>query len=155
MFKIIDSDTNKRGEEIMEDRPCGIDSEYRQVAKTINTDGQKRLWAEKRRRELAKKYNKGTVERNVIKNILKQNKAVELELGTKTESNLLENNSLQHFLPLITNKLKDFVHARKFTSKSFLTAKLTPTGKKLNKTVYRTQTVEEIEQDYNNENPCP
>ena len=78
----------------MEDRPCGADSECRQAAKTINADGQKRLRAEKRRRELAKKFNEANVERNVIKNILDGNKAVEEELGTKTESKLLENNTL-------------------------------------------------------------
>ena len=70
MFKIIDSDTNERGEEIMEDSPCGEDSECRQAAKTTNADGQKRLRAEKRRRELAKKFNEANVEHNVIKNIL-------------------------------------------------------------------------------------
>ena len=31
----------------MEDRPCDADSECRQPAKTINTDGQKKLRAEK------------------------------------------------------------------------------------------------------------
>ena len=109
MFNIIDLDTNERGEEIMEDRPCGANSECRQAAKTINANGQKMLRAEKRRRELAKKFNEANVEHNVIKNILERNEAVELHLRSNTTSNLLEDNTLQHFQPLVVDKLNDFI----------------------------------------------
>ena len=138
----------------MEDRPSGAYSECRQGSKTINAKGQQRLRVEKRRRELAKKFNESNVELNVIQNILERNKAVELILGAKVESLLIEDNTIPDFLPLTTDKLKDFIHARKFTRKTFQGNKITPLGKKLNKTVYRTQTPEEMERDCSEENPC-
>ena len=73
-FIVIPLDTNKRGEKIEEDRPCGADSECRQAAKTINADGQKRLRAEKRGRELGKKYNEAKLMHSVIQTILERNK---------------------------------------------------------------------------------
>ena len=90
----------------------------------------------------------------MIQNRLERNKAVELILGAKVESLLIEDNTIPDFLPLTTDKLKDFIHARKFTGKTFQGSKITLAGKKLNKTVYRAQTAEEIERDCNEENPC-
>ena len=56
----------------MENMPSGADSECRQGSKTINVKGQQRLRVEKRKRQLAKKFNESNVERNVIQNILKK-----------------------------------------------------------------------------------
>ena len=119
----------------MEDRPSGADCECRQGLKPINAKGIQRLRVEKRRRQLAKKFNESNVERNVIQNILEKNKAVELLLRAKVESLLIEDNTLTDFLPLTADKLKYFIHARKFTEKTFQGNKITPAGKKLNKTV--------------------
>ena len=79
---------------------------------------------------------------------------MELELASKTETNLLADTTVGHFLLYITAKLKDFIHARKFKGKQFQKAKLIPPGKKLNKAVYRGQTTEGIVQDYSDENLC-
>ena len=138
----------------MEDRPSGADCECRQGAKTINAAAQQRLRAEKRRREQARKFNEATVEMNVINNILQRNTAVEDELRSQVDSELLVDNTISHFASLVADKLKDFIHARKFKGKSFQLVKLAPAGKKLNKTVYRGQTPDEIERDCNEENPC-
>jgi hypothetical protein len=147
-------DINERGEEIAEDRPSGPNAECRQAAKTINASFQKRLRAEKRRRELAVKYNEAKVIHSVIDNILQRNKVMEVELASKTETNLLADTTVGHFLPYTAAKLEDFIHARKFKGKQFQKTKLTPPGKKLNKTVYRGQTADDIAQDCSDENPC-
>ena len=55
----------------------------------------------------------------MIQNALERNKAVELVLGDKVESLLIEDNTLTDFLDLITDKLKDFIHARKCAGKTF------------------------------------
>lgn len=89
------------------------------------------------------------VERNVIIDILKKNKDVELELGSFTDA------TVANFLELKpASKLEDFIHARKFTGRTFEKSKVTPPGKKLNKTVYRNQTAQSIEEDCNAGNPC-
>ena len=69
-FIVIPLDTNERGEEVEEDRPCGADSECRQAAKTINAAGKKRLRADKRGRELGMKYNDAKLMHSVIQKIL-------------------------------------------------------------------------------------
>ena len=98
-------DVNKRGEEIAEDRPSGPNAGYRQAAKTINASFQKRLRAEKQRRELAIKYNEEKVIPSVIDNILQRNKVMEVELAFKTETNLLVDTPVGHFLPYTAAKL--------------------------------------------------
>jgi len=73
-------DINKKGEAILEDRPCGAEAEHRQGSKTINAREQKRLRAEKRRGILAKKHHEAVVKSNTISKILDRNKTVENEL---------------------------------------------------------------------------
>ena len=59
---------------------------------------------------------------------------MELELASKTKTNLLADTHVGHFPPYTAAKLEDFSHARKFKGKQFQKAKLTPPGKKkLNK----------------------
>ena len=113
----------------MEGRPCGVDSECRQAAKTIYADGQNKLRAEKRGRELGKKCNEAKLMHSVIESILERNKEVEVELLSKTDrgSGLLKDVDMNHFLQLSpASKLEDSIHARKFKGKSFQRAKLTP-----------------------------
>ena len=64
-------------------------------------------------------YKDMVVERNIISNILHQNKEVEDGLMVKTESASLSNNIVADFLALKVCSLKDFIHARKFNVKSF------------------------------------
>ena len=142
-------DINSKGEEIEEDRPSGANAEHKQSSKTINAPGQQLKRNEKRRSRLSDKYKKAVVERDVIENILEKNMAVELELGSFADATVAD------FLALKpASKLEDYIHARKFTGKTFERVKVTPPGKKLNKTVYRSQTAQSIEEDCNSDNPC-
>ena len=139
---------------IEEDRPSGADAEHCQGAKTINHSGQKRLRAEKRRRLLANKFAEAEVTRKTILNILTKNKNVEDELANMTESGLVSDASIACFLELTVAKLKDFIHTRKFEGPVFKEASLSPPGVKINKTQFKTQTAESIENDCNSERPC-
>jgi hypothetical protein len=64
-----------------------------------------------------------------------------------TESNLIADATTAHFLALSVAKLEDFIHSQKFKSKIFQRSKITPTGKKLNKVLYTSQTAESIGDD--------
>jgi len=54
---------------------------------------------------------------------------MEVELASKTETNLLADITVGHCLPYTAAKLEDFIHARKFKGKQFQKTKLTPPGK--------------------------
>ena len=88
------------------------------------------------------------MERNTILDILQKNKSVEEELALTQESNLFADAVVAAFLQLKpASKLEDFIHARKFTGKSFSKTKLLCPGQKLNKTLSRQQTAQSIEED--------
>ena len=121
----------------------------------MNARGQQRLRKEKRRKHLAKSFKDAEVERNTILDILRKNKSVEEELTLTQESNLFADSTVAAFLQLKpASKLEDFIHARKFTGKSFSKTKLVRPGQKLNKTLARNQTAQSIEEDCSEENPC-
>ena len=59
-----------------------------------------------------------------------------------------------HFLTWSVAKLEDFIHARKFKGKMFQRSKITPTGKKFNKVLYKSQLAESIGDDCSDGVPC-
>ena len=71
-----------------------------------------------------------------------------------TESGFVSDASITCFLELTVAKLKDSIHARKFEGPVFKEASLSPPGVKINKTQFKTQTAESIENDCNSERPC-
>ena len=74
---------------------------------------------------------------SVIQKILERNKEVGVEFLLNTDSNLMEDVNIKHLFQLTpAAKLEDFIHSQNFKRKLFQRAKLTPTGKKMNKTVY-------------------
>ena len=76
------------------------------------------------------KYNEAKLMHSVIQTILERNKEVGVEFLLNTDSNLMEDVNIKHFFQLTpAAKLEYFIHARKFKSKSFQRAKLTPAGK--------------------------
>ena len=82
------SDINSKGENILEDRPCGAEAEHRQGSKTINAREQKRLRAEKRRGILAKKHSEAVVKTDIISNVLDLNETVESDLWSRAANSL-------------------------------------------------------------------
>ena len=148
-------DINSKGEDILENRPSGPDSEHRQPAKTINHKAQQRKRDEKRRRRLALKHEESLVEYNITVHLLNRNKEVEEELIAKTATSTIANCSIQDFLDLKpVTKLYDFIHVRKFHGKQFQKSKLIRPGQTLNKTLKGISTATAIEEHSSEENPC-
>ena len=110
---------------------------------------------EKRRRKLEEQHSNAITTRSTIQHILQRNAEVEAELKTKIMGEVIADASVQDFLDLTpAQKLKDFIHARKFTGDVFHTSQLTGTSGKLNKTLHRQQTAQEIERNCSYEKPC-
>ena len=75
-----------------------------------------------------REYNEATVSHNTIKTILERNKVVENEMIQKTSSQLLQGSEITAYYCLSVAKLKDFIHVREFTGKTFLDSKLVVNG---------------------------
>ena len=71
-----------------------------------------------------------------------------------TESGLVSDASIANFLEFAVAKLKAFIHARKLEGSVSKEALFSPQGVKINKTQFKTQTAESIENNCNNERPC-
>ena len=148
------TDIDSSGNEVEEDRPSGADAEHRQPSKTINAKAQQRKRAEKRRRKLSEKFHNAVVKFNTVNDILERNSAIEDGLKSKRDGGSLQDATVSQFLALNVNQLKDFIHARKFNDKTFQEKKLTCEDGKLNKTRFKGQTIESIESDCSNKEPC-
>ena len=72
--------------------------------------------------------------------------------NTNTQS--LDNVGIERFFGLSVPKLKDFIHVWRFVTKTFQESKLVVNGKKLNKTLYKGQTVEMMKEECSPEEPC-
>jgi hypothetical protein len=79
---------------------------------------------------------------------------VEEVIKGRTAGGLLSDATTEHFLCLTVKELKEFVHARKFDTKTFQESKLVGTDGKLKKTWYSKQTAESIANDCSNKEPC-
>jgi ribosomal protein L15 len=149
------SDIDEQGNEIEEDKPSGPDSEHRQPAKTINAKAQRVRRAEKRRRKMAEQHDKAVTEYHTINDILRRNAEVENELKDRVTSGVVADATVTDFLSLKpASKLEDFIHARKFSGKTFHRSKLAGVNGKLNKTRYKGQTAESIASNCSEEEPC-
>ena len=149
------SDIDSRGNLVDEDRPSGADAEHRQAAKTINCEHQRQLREDRRLKKASEQQCKEEVAYNTIQDILQQNSGVEQELQDKTESGYVSDATVQDFLDLKpASKLENLIHARRFDGHTFQKSKLTGSDGKLNKTLHKKQSAEEIERNCSNERPC-
>lgn len=148
------ADINSRGEEVEKDRPSGPDAEHLQYAKTLNGKAQRRMREERRRTKASEEHASAIEEYNIVHDVLKRNATVEERLIARASSGSLADVTVAQFLGLDVRQLKDFVHARKFNDKTFHASKLAGSDGKLNKTLRKKQTAEEIERECSNERPC-
>lgn len=146
------------------DRPSGDDSEHKQPSKTINAKAQQKKRADTRRKKMALQLTKDTTTRNTIIGILDRNRVVENKIKSATGAPEMSNDatagslndaSVATFLKTLDNKeLRDFIHVRKFTTETFQTSTLTGNIGKLNKTLFKHQTAQSIEESCSDESPC-
>ena len=119
----IPGDIDSKCQELDFVRPSGADAEHRQPAKTINAKAQKKLCEEKRRRKMTEKHVKASADHDVINIILERNRGVEQELlGMRDEIASLADVTASDLLKLKkpqSEKLKAFIHARKFNCREF------------------------------------
>lgn len=131
------TDIASSGKQVEQDRLSGADSEHRQPAKIRNAVAQKRKRDKKCRSKFWEAFRQADMDHNIINFILQRNREVESELRLKTESKLLADAKVQHFIELKSKELEDFIHARKFDGTAFKKGLISGTDGKLNKLHYR------------------
>ena len=116
----------------------------------------KRMRSKLHQKKLAESHYNAVVACTAINNSLFCNKAVEQAVisNMANDNQCLTNATVEDFLWLTSSQLQDFIHARLFDGKTFQTAQIVGTDGKLNKTRYRCQTAEDIEQDCSKSEPC-
>ena len=67
---------------------------------------------------------------------------------------MLADVSVASFMKLKNSELKNFIHCRKFTGKTFKEAKIRGSSSSLKKTLRKSQTAEEIVTQCSEDNPC-
>ena len=133
-------DIDSSGKEVVEDRSSGAQAELMQHAKTINASAQQRQRSELRRKKMAEKHRNAIVEYATVNDILSRNGILETKVLASSvdgEPGDIAAASVVRFLHLNTAMRQDFIHARKFNSKTFQKAKLLGADGKLNKTRYK------------------
>ena len=152
---ILHTDVDSSGNEIKDEKPTGASQEWKQPAKTLNHEGQKRVRLEKRRKQASEKYSRLLVNYNSIADILAKNKSVEAEVISRTQTGILSDVTVETWLSLKpADKLKWIIHTRKFKDCKFHASSLTGATGKLNKTVYPGQTAADIALNCSADNPC-
>lgn len=79
---------------------------------------------------------------------------MEKDILENTDTPSLSDARIEVFYGLSVPMLKDFIHVRRFVTKTFQESKLVASGKKFNKTLYRGQTAELIAEECSQEEPC-
>ena len=109
-------------------------------------------------KNLSAQYAKAVADRDVINLILQRNIEVEQELlRMRNDINTLEDVTISDLLALKgkrTEKIKAFIHARKFETRDFETSKLVGASGKLNLLLFKKQTASSIESNCSEEAPC-
>ena len=114
------SDIDSSGNVIKDDKPTGPNQEWKQPAKTLNHHWQKKC-ADKNLQHSSDAYNAAIVKYNTVKDILEKNASVEEEILAAINSRTgevaqLKQATIEDIFGLKpANKLKWFIHARKFT----------------------------------------
>jgi len=154
----IPRDIDSKGQELDYERPSGADVEHRQPAKTISAKAQKKLHEEKRRRKLTEKHLKAAADHDIINIILGRNHGVEQELlGMRDEISTLADVTVGDLMKLKkpqSERLKAFIHARKFIGREFKQSQLIGSDGILNLVRYKNQTAEQIEAGCSEDEPC-
>jgi hypothetical protein len=120
----------------------------------MNGKHQRKLRDAKRLKKAEAALESALVEYNVINQILSRNKLVEETLRKTVGGGCLSDVTVDSFMGLNIPQLKDFIHCRKFSGKTFHETQLLGSSKSLKKTLRREQTAAEVADECDVDNPC-